>query len=206
YLHALGSSKGKFFAWRDVNKEGGETVGSLRVPSLVEINGKVFAVAEAQCKNETCLFNGIASELLTLSDPKLKEELDKTKLKTEVLDKSPYEKVPFEYEIPDYDGFESEKKVHVRRPTTLVNGSDIYMLAGNYSWTYDATEDAEPPQNQWGLLLVTGNVTVNDKNEERIYWNDTYGIPCTLFNQHHGSLTGLIGSGGSGVKTKDGTF
>ncbi|EKF29294.1 trans-sialidase, putative [Trypanosoma cruzi marinkellei] len=80
------------------------------------------------------------------------------------------------------------------------------MLAGNYSWTYDATEDAEPPQNQWGLLLVTGNVTVNDKKEERIYWNDTYGIPCTLFNQHHDFLTRLIGSGGSGVKTKDGTF
>ncbi|EKF28019.1 trans-sialidase, putative, partial [Trypanosoma cruzi marinkellei] len=193
--------------WRDVNKTGGERVGSLRVPSLVEVNGGVFAVAEAQCtKNEECSFTGIASELLELNDPNPKH-LETANLKTEVLDKFPYEEQPFEFEIPDYDGFESEKKVRVSRPTTVVNGSDIYMLAGNYSWTYGFTkEDAEPPENQWGLLLVTGNVSENEGNGKRIYWNDTYGIPCTLFNQHRGSLTRLIGSGRSGVKMNDGTL
>ncbi|RNC52630.1 trans-sialidase, partial [Trypanosoma cruzi] len=44
------SSKSKRFVWRDVKGE--ETVSLLRVPSLVEMKGDVFAVAEAQYKKK----------------------------------------------------------------------------------------------------------------------------------------------------------
>ncbi|EAN80751.1 trans-sialidase, putative, partial [Trypanosoma cruzi] len=43
-----GSSKGKLFFWRDVEKTGNETVDALRVPSIVEVDGDVFAVAGAK--------------------------------------------------------------------------------------------------------------------------------------------------------------
>ncbi|RNC42792.1 trans-sialidase [Trypanosoma cruzi] len=51
------SSPETYFDWRDVKKE--ETVGLLRVPSLVEVNGDVFAVSEAQCTkgDSVCDFN-----------------------------------------------------------------------------------------------------------------------------------------------------
>ncbi|KAF8306639.1 trans-sialidase, putative, partial [Trypanosoma cruzi] len=42
------SQPGKLFDWRDTT--GDVTVESLGVPGLVEVNGGVFAVAEAQCK------------------------------------------------------------------------------------------------------------------------------------------------------------
>ncbi|RNC36621.1 trans-sialidase [Trypanosoma cruzi] len=60
------SSKGKRFVWRDKKDE--ETVSSLRAPSLVEMNGKVFAFAEAEGTKNNEDFTGIASELLKLSD------------------------------------------------------------------------------------------------------------------------------------------
>ncbi|RNE96135.1 trans-sialidase, partial [Trypanosoma rangeli] len=40
------------------------SVRSLRVPSLVEVDGAVFAVAEAQCKNGNVSFTGILSQHL----------------------------------------------------------------------------------------------------------------------------------------------
>ncbi|RNF00919.1 trans-sialidase, partial [Trypanosoma rangeli] len=40
------------------------SVRSLRVPSLVEVDGAVFAVAEAQCKNGVDSFTGIVSQHL----------------------------------------------------------------------------------------------------------------------------------------------
>ncbi|RNF20569.1 trans-sialidase, partial [Trypanosoma cruzi] len=82
---APGSGNAKtYFVWRDV-KDGEEKVGSLLVPSLVELDGDVFAVAEAHCtKGEEGDFTGIASELLTWAGEQAKE-LVTTESKTQVL-------------------------------------------------------------------------------------------------------------------------
>ncbi|PWV08113.1 putative trans-sialidase, Group V [Trypanosoma cruzi] len=195
------SSPEKFFVWRD--KKNDEAVSSLRVPSLVEVNGGVFAVAEAQCtKNNNCGFTGIASELLTLTDEK-PNELDKSKLKTQVLGNCSSENEEYPSQTAVLVGTQRVKKVYVRRPTTVVNGSDIYMLAGNYSWTYEAKKDSV---FQWGLLLVKGNVGNEEGSTNRIQWKDTYDLPWISSGREKKFLTGLLGGGGSGIKTKGDTL
>ncbi|RNF07474.1 trans-sialidase, partial [Trypanosoma cruzi] len=105
-----GSSKEKYFDWRDVKEE--ETVSSLRIPSLVEMNGEVFAVAEAQLKEESG-FTGIASELLKLTDEKSKGELVTAKLKTQVLVECPSDTKNCASQAEVSAVSQSEKKVRV---------------------------------------------------------------------------------------------
>ncbi|RNC41040.1 trans-sialidase [Trypanosoma cruzi] len=196
-----GASSVKYYVWRDV--EGGEeTVSSLRVPSLVEMNGDVLAVAEAHCTKEGEGFTGIASELLALTEEQAGKELDKTKLKTQVLGECPSDDKKVSCRMADQADSQKVKKVHVSRPTTVVWGSDIYMLAGNYSWTLTENDQAAG----WGLLLVKGNVSKKEgESKKRILWNDNYVIPWN-YNGNQGSLKRLVGGGGSGVKMKDGTL
>ncbi|PWU92530.1 putative trans-sialidase, Group VI [Trypanosoma cruzi] len=196
------------FAWRDTT--GDEMVSLLRVPSLVEVDGGVFAVAEAQCTKGDSGFTGIASELLTLTDDKPEEDLDKSSLKTQVPEGCIFEggKCPADNEekcacrIAGQAVSQSKTKVHVSRPTTVAKGSDIYMLAGNYSWAYAENDQAV----DWGLMLVKGHVIDENQNGKRIYWNDTYAIPWTYKGYQQNSLKRLIGGGGSGVKMEDGTL
>ncbi|EAN91649.1 putative trans-sialidase, Group V [Trypanosoma cruzi] len=199
---ASGSSPEKLFHWRDTKD--GETVSSLRVPSLVEMNGDVFAVAEAQCTGTGgCVFTGIASEFLSLTDEQ-PNELDTSKLKTQVLvnRSSGGEKCPFQTAV--LAGTQRVKKVHVSRPTTVVQGSDIYMLAGNYSWTYGGKSDSV---FQCGLLLVKGNISNEaGSTNKRILWKDTYDLPWISNGRQEQSWTRLIGGGGSGIKTKGNTL
>ncbi|PBJ74932.1 trans-sialidase [Trypanosoma cruzi cruzi] len=196
-----GSSKEKYFDWRDVKEE--ETVSSLRIPSLVEMNGEVFAVAEAQLKEESG-FTGIASELLTLTDEKSKGELVTAQVKTQVLVECPSDNKNCASQAEAAQAVsQSEKKVRVSRPTTVVQGSDIYMLAGSYS--FEVTPQASS-EAQWGLLLARGNVSTDENRGNRIYWSEAYVIPWIHFEKQHESFTGLIGSGGSGVRMKDGTL
>ncbi|PBJ77205.1 trans-sialidase [Trypanosoma cruzi cruzi] len=196
-----GSSKEKYFDWRDVKEE--ETVSSLRIPSLVEMNGEVFAVAEAQLKEESG-FTGIASELLTLTDEKSKGELVTAQVKTQVLVECPSDNKNCASQPEAAQAVsQSEKKVRVSRPTTVVQGSDIYMLAGSYS--FEVTPQASS-EAQWGLLLARGNVSTDASRGNRIYWSEAYVIPWIHFEKQHESFTGLIGSGGSGVRMKDGTL
>ncbi|RNC36379.1 trans-sialidase [Trypanosoma cruzi] len=201
---ASGSSKGERYVWRDVKEE--EKVGLLRVPGLVEIDGDVFSVAEAQCteagKN---VFSGIASEPLVLADQKNPKELDTTAVTTQVLEECSSEEENCACRIADQAVSQGVKRVNVSRPTTVVQGSDIYMLVGKYS-----SEDAAGCQGgadaaPWGLLLVKGHVS-GTEGGKNIHWNDTHAIPCTFLSQQHESLTGLIGGGGSGVHTGDGTL
>ncbi|RNC53435.1 trans-sialidase, partial [Trypanosoma cruzi] len=124
-----GSSPSPSFAWRD--KEEGETVDSLHAPSLVEMDGGVFAVAEAQLKEGGSNFTGIASELLEWTDKESKE-LDTNKLKTQVLEECPAENKDCASQTGDQEDSQSRKKVRVSRPTTVVKGSDIHMFAGTY--------------------------------------------------------------------------
>ncbi|EKF29403.1 trans-sialidase, putative, partial [Trypanosoma cruzi marinkellei] len=197
-----GSSPGKIFLWRDVNKDG-ETVSSLRVPSLVEVNGGVFAVAEAQCtKKDASGLTGIASELLEVGDGTLNKELDESKLKTEVLDECNYGDGQCPSTTAEKDDSQRVMNVHLGRPTTVVTNSDIYMLAGNYS-RKSVTRSEKNRADEWGLLLVRGNVS--EGSDKRIHWNDTYRFPWNALKKDE-FLTGLIGGGGSGIKMRDGTF
>ncbi|EKG02261.1 trans-sialidase, putative [Trypanosoma cruzi] len=96
-------------------------------------------------------------------------------------------------------------KVDVSRPTTaVVDESKIYMLVGKYSHEDAANCQAETENIKSGMLLVKGQVS-GDGDNKKIDWKTTDGVPCTLGEQH-ASWTGLIGSGGSGVKMNDGTL
>ncbi|PBJ77038.1 trans-sialidase [Trypanosoma cruzi cruzi] len=192
------SSKGKRFVWRDKKDE--ETVSSLRAPSLVEMNGDVFAVAEAEGTKNNEDFTGIASELLALGDKPSGAELDKAKLNTQVLVECPSDAEACVSQNAANSGTQSEKRVDVARPTTVVKGSEIYMLAGIYN-----LDDADNTSAYWGLLLSRGIVSA-DKESKRIYWNDVDALQSISNMQQQGSLTDLIGGGGSGVKMHDGTL
>ncbi|RNE99465.1 amastigote surface protein 4 [Trypanosoma cruzi] len=95
-------------------------------------------------------------------------------------------------------------KVYVSRPTTVVKENDIYMLAGTYIRENVAVCQGGPGAASWGLLLVKGNVS--DTQGKGIVWEDTDGLPCSSIVGRHESLTGEIGSGGSGVKMNDDTL
>ncbi|PWV15846.1 putative trans-sialidase, Group V [Trypanosoma cruzi] len=198
-----GTSSEKYFDWRD--KKEGETVSLLRVPSLVEMDGEVFAVVEAQCTEASKSgFTGIASELLTLTDQESKE-LGTAQLKTQVLEECPAQNKNCAPHSEVSAGFQSKTKVHMSRPTTVVKGSDIHMVAGTYSFEVTEGVDQTAAAAKWGLLVASGNVSA-EGSDKRIYWNDAYVIPSTYFEKQHESLTRLIGGGGSGLKMKDGTL
>ncbi|KAF8284925.1 putative trans-sialidase, Group V [Trypanosoma cruzi] len=199
-LSSPGNAKRKFFFWKDVEKVG--TVSSLRVPSLVEMNGDVFAVAEAQCKEEgKGGVTGIASKLLTSTDESSKEELDKNKLKTQVLEECSSEEAACASQNAAEAGSQSKFEGLVARPTTVVHGSDIYMLAGIY-----VREGTAGSDDHWGLLLARGNVNGDGDRNKRIYWNYIEALPSTSNIQQKESLKALIGGGGSGVRMNDDTL
>ncbi|KAF8288504.1 putative trans-sialidase, Group V [Trypanosoma cruzi] len=198
-----GTSPEKYFDWRD--KKSDETVSLLRVPSLVEVNGGVFAVAEAEfTEASNSGFTGIASELLKLTDQESKE-LGTAQVKTQLLEECPAENKNCASHSEVSAVSQSKKKVHVSRPTTVVNGSDIHMLAGTYSFEVTEGVDQTAAAAKWGLLVASGNVST-EGSDKRIYWNDAYVIPWSYFEKQHESLTRLIGGGGSGIKMKDGTL
>ncbi|EKF27525.1 trans-sialidase, putative, partial [Trypanosoma cruzi marinkellei] len=95
------------------------------------------------------------------------------------------------------------KKVDVSRPTTLVQGNDVYMLAGNYSRTAP-TGGQESGADDSGIFLVKGRVSTD--GGKKIHWNDTHAVPCTVLNQQQESWTWLTGGGGSGVKLTEDTL
>ncbi|KAF8307139.1 putative trans-sialidase, Group VI [Trypanosoma cruzi] len=178
------------FEWKDANDEG-VTLESLGAPGLLKVGNDVFAVAEAQCKNgEGNSFTGIASQLLTTTV----EKKDNTPV--EVL------KDPKDTQFLEEDASKDpKKKVDVSRPTTVVKGKDIYMLVGKYSRT-DATGE-KSGANDGGLLLVKGKLSEENDSGKRIKWSDANAVPQASVGELD-SWTGLIGGGGSGVKTDDG--
>ncbi|RNE96465.1 trans-sialidase [Trypanosoma rangeli] len=169
------------------------SVTSLRVPSLVEVNGDVFAVAEAQCKNgngseEAVSVAGIAStHLKDISD------VEKEILTAE----ANLFCMQFE-EASDAAG----KATEVMQPTTIVSGSDVYMLLGKYSRT--ESEPEVSGDGGWRLLLVKGTVT-GDSEEKKIEWGKTHAVKPDFLPARK-SLTRLVGGGGSGIVLSDGTL
>ncbi|KAF8280012.1 putative trans-sialidase, Group V [Trypanosoma cruzi] len=197
-----GAPSEKYYVWTE--KKAGETVGSLRVPSLVEMNGGVFAVAEAQLKDESG-FTGIASELLTLTD-KVSKELVKAQMKTQVLVECSSDKDNCASREAAQAGSQSETRVDVSRPTTVVEGNDIYMLVGKYCRKPAAACAGGSEADEWGLLLVKGQVSGNGESSKGILWKETNDFPQTTFVKEPQSLKRLIGGGGSGVTMEDGTL
>ncbi|RNC36409.1 trans-sialidase, partial [Trypanosoma cruzi] len=184
-----GSSPEKPFHWRDVKKDG-ETMNSLRAPVLVEVNGNLFAVAEAQCNEaQDTVFTGIASQLLKKTADNQREEVLKDAKDTQVLEEG---------------GSTEGKKVNVSRPTAVVDEGNIYMLVGKHSHEAAGTCQAETEKIKSGILLVKGEVS-SEADNKQIHWKETDGVPCTLGDQHN-SLSQLIGGGGSGVKMNDSTL
>ncbi|EKF99526.1 trans-sialidase, putative, partial [Trypanosoma cruzi] len=155
------SSKRNLFVWRDMTSEG--TVGFLFSPSLVEVDGGVFAVAGAQyTKGAEIGLTGIASELLTWADEQTSKELDTTKLETQLLVECPAGNENCVSQAVDETDSESETRIHVSRPTTVVHGSNIYMIAGMYN--LDGASTGEDITDEWGLLVAVGNVSSNNDN------------------------------------------
>ncbi|PWU97450.1 putative trans-sialidase, Group V [Trypanosoma cruzi] len=189
------SSHDPTFEWKNIKSEvEGVNVDSLRVPGLLKVGSDVFAFAEAHCKkNGNSVFTGIASQLLSTEKGKAKEEVLEDAKDTQVLE-----------EVGSED---PKKRVDVSRPTAVVNGSDIYMLVGTYSFEVTEGVDQTTAAAKWGLLGAVGNVSNDGSNDKKyIYWKDASFIPWTEFEKRHESLTRLIGGGGSGLKMKDGTF
>ncbi|EKF32194.1 trans-sialidase, putative [Trypanosoma cruzi marinkellei] len=185
----------KSFVWRDMKSE--ETVSSLRVPSLVEMNGKVFAVAEAQCKNSSDkLFTGIVSKLLALADRASEEELTATQVKTQILVECPSDSDECASKDDHGKGSQSEKKVDVSRPTAVVEGGKIYMLVGNYSQTAVAQESGADDS---GILLVKGDVSQESGTENKIKWENTNDVSRASLGEQLQSWAWLTGGGGLGV-------
>ncbi|KAF8300534.1 putative trans-sialidase, Group VI [Trypanosoma cruzi] len=188
---AAGKPSDPQFEWKGLkNDGGGVTVELLGVPSLLKVGSDVFAVAEVQCKKDgEDTFTGVASQLLTINKGDTPEKLLKDARVIQVLE----------------EGGSPSKKVDVSRPTTVVNGNDIYMLVGKYSGNAGA-DARESTAAQWGLLLVKGTVSAEgDDSEKKIQWNVNQLPVGTLSEGKHDSSMQLIG-GGSGVKMKDGTL
>ncbi|RNF04250.1 putative trans-sialidase [Trypanosoma cruzi] len=187
-----GQLSGPQFKWKDMKSDGDVTVDSLGVPGLLKVGSDVFAVAEAQCTNGgSSGFTGISSQLLSMKkDNKPEEVLKDAKEKPQVLEEGGSEDP-------------KKKRVDVSRPTTIVNGDNIYMVVGKHS--HDAaTCRAGTEKIKSGILLVKGEAGGEGDNK-KINWKTTDGVPCTLGEKHE-SLSQLIGGGGSGVKLNDGTL
>ncbi|RNF00665.1 putative trans-sialidase [Trypanosoma cruzi] len=106
------------------------------------------------------------------------------------------------------DASTKKKKVDVSRPTTVVKGNDIYMLAGKYSRTAAAGKDAQGRgAGDSGLLLAKGKVSEGDSDSnKKIQWNVNQRLVDTLFKREQDSLMQLVAGGGSGVKMHDDTL
>ncbi|EKF32204.1 trans-sialidase, putative [Trypanosoma cruzi marinkellei] len=170
-------STGPNIKWKDLKDEGeGVTVDSLGVPGLLKVENDVFVVAEAECKKGGGdNFTGIASQRLTTQTANTPVEVLKPPNdKTQVLEKN---------------GSSVVEKIDVSRPTTVVEGNDIYMLVGKKIWT-PATNPEESEADEWWLLLVKGNVTEVSGGDKKIYWKDTTDVPRISIDEHNDFLTG----------------
>ncbi|EKG00569.1 trans-sialidase, putative, partial [Trypanosoma cruzi] len=178
------------FEWKGINDVEGVTVESLGAPGLLNVGSDVFAVAEARCKTNSGgnSFTGIASQIITEDNANKPMEVLNEVKETQFLEES--------------ISADSKKKVDVSRPTTVMKGNDIYILVGKYS-----PADVVLPKNDaehCGLLLVKGEVS--DQSGKRIKWKDNNAVSKASLGEQLISWTDLIGSGGSGVLTHDGTL
>ncbi|EKF28988.1 trans-sialidase, putative, partial [Trypanosoma cruzi marinkellei] len=177
--------------WEDFSVAGNKYY-SLRGPSLVEVQGHVFAIAEVHCgdgdKCSDVSFTGIASKYLGLSGVAAPTDIstaDASVFGTDLLKKG---------------SEDVSTKNGITRPTTLVLEDSVYVLLGSYSHTRPQVGGT----NERGLLLVRGTVTV-DGEKKKIIWNETHVVK-PQGNGDSSSLTEVLGGGGSAALMRDGTL
>ncbi|KAF8300189.1 putative trans-sialidase, Group V [Trypanosoma cruzi] len=183
-------SSQKKIEWKVITE--GVTVESLVAPGFLKVGSDVFAVAEAQCKknSESNSFTGVASQIISKQTANTPVEVLKDPKDTQFLEEDASE--------------DSKKEVDVSRPTTIVKGNDIYMIAGTYSSNPTDVCQEGADVATLNLLLVKGQVS--DEENKKIDWKDAHTLPCTFLNQEHKSWTRLTGGGGSGFTMEDGTL
>ncbi|ESS65335.1 trans-sialidase [Trypanosoma cruzi Dm28c] len=171
--------------WQDV--EINTESASLRVPGLVKVGNDVFAVAEAQCREENGagICAGIVSKHLNISGDSMDISMSDISL--------------FRMQLGD-TAENNFGATEVLRPTTLVLGDSVYMLLGNQNHKKPQVERT----NERGLLLVRGTVS-GESGTKKIKWNETHVVKPQPRGKS-GSLTELIGGGGSGAVMDDGTL
>ncbi|PBJ76142.1 trans-sialidase [Trypanosoma cruzi cruzi] len=171
--------------WQDV--EINTESASLRVPGLVKVGNDVFAVAGAQCREENGASScaGIVSKHLNISGDSMDISMSDISL--------------FRMQLGD-TAENNFGATEVLRPTTLVLGDSVYMLLGNQSHKKPQVEGT----NERGLLLVRGTVS-GESGTKKIKWNETHVVNPQPRGKS-GSLTELIGGGGSGAILRDGTI
>ncbi|RNE99473.1 trans-sialidase [Trypanosoma rangeli] len=170
--------------WEEMQRVEG-SVRSLRVPSLVEVDGAVFAVAEAQCKNGSGSFTGILSQ-------HLKEiGTEPTEIPMGAGTGS------FHTQLLKEGGNEMKDAV---RPTTIVSGNNVYMLLGSCSRATPETKEAD--RSGCKIVLVKGSVTGG--GEKKVQWGEPHAMHSDTGVR--GSLTHLSAVGGSGTVMSDGTL
>ncbi|RNE97202.1 trans-sialidase [Trypanosoma rangeli] len=158
-------------------------VRSLRAPSLVEVDGAVFAVAEAQCKNGVDSFTGIVSQHLKVIGP------EPTEIPMGAGTGS------FHTQLLKEGGNEMRD---TSRPTTIVSGNSVFMLLGSCSRATPETREAD--RSGCKIVLVKGSVTEGE--EKKVQWNETYAVEF-LFGVFVTPLTHLSAVGGSGTVMSD---
>ncbi|KAF8286603.1 putative trans-sialidase, Group VIII [Trypanosoma cruzi] len=171
--------------WQDV--EINTESASLRVPGLVKVGNDVFAVAGAQCGEENGASScaGIVSKHLNISGDSMDISMSDISL--------------FRMQLGD-TAENNFGATEVLRPTTLVLGESVYMLLGNQNHKKPQVEGT----NERGLLLVRGTVS-GESGTKKIKWNETHVVNPQPRGKS-GSLTELIGGGGSGAILRDGTI
>ncbi|RNF00751.1 trans-sialidase [Trypanosoma conorhini] len=76
------------------------------------------------------------------------------------------------------------------------------MLLGNYSAALHGAGGVAAGADSRGLLLVKGNAS----DGKKIGWSENFVLSLTVTIEEHKSLSRLIGGGGNGVLTADGTL
>ncbi|KAF8280127.1 putative trans-sialidase, Group VII [Trypanosoma cruzi] len=175
------------YKWQEMT--GSEAAaGSLRVPSLAEVAGGVFAVAEAQCseRDGACGHAAIASTQIETGGggSKAISAMDAGVFLVELVDAAS-------------GTTRAQEKM---QPTTIVSGDSIYMALGDYEKETSGGRAADA--DGWRLLLTRGTLT-EDGGQKKIMWGDIRAVDPVAIGLTQ-FLKRVIGGGGSGVVTKNG--
>ncbi|RNF00503.1 trans-sialidase [Trypanosoma conorhini] len=180
-------------AWEGVGAAA-QSVPSLRVPSLVAVGEDVFAVAEAHCMKQ----DGEAGCVTGIASKHLKETVEGAAMEISAADTS-----LLCTRLVEGSDAADKKAMDIMRPTTLVVGSDVYMLLGRRTRT--EPEEQAAGKTGWKLVLVKGTVTGDGDNGKKLEWGKTRAVqPGSAASLN--SLTQLVGGGGSGLVLGDGTL
>ncbi|RNE97084.1 complement regulatory protein [Trypanosoma conorhini] len=189
-----GAQGNVYLHWDDVSQDGG-TVHSLRSPSLVEVGGEVFVIAEADsARSDGASVTGVASASLKQS----RINVEVSALATDALN--------VRAQLLMEETAAGKAVENAVRPTTVVTDGHVCMVLGNASRVESA--GSQPgKKNVWELLMVKGEVRSEDGAQAReVQWSNTSILTLASRVARGTSLTHLAAGGGSGVAMEDGTL